>query len=52
MNKAVEEGLPIKKLVNIAKDDRKNKYRNTHLEDATEKFVAAIDSEAASEGIS
>ena len=52
MNKAVEEGLPIKKLVNIAKDDRKNKYRNTHWEDATEKVVAAIDSEAASEGIS
>ena len=31
---------------------QKNKYRNTHWEDATEKVVAAIDAEAASEGIS
>jgi hypothetical protein len=46
INQGVKDGLPIRKLVKIAKEDRKNKFAGTYWAQATEKVNAAIDDEA------
>jgi hypothetical protein len=46
INQGVKDGLPVRKLVKIAKEDRKNKFAGTYWAQGTEKVNAAIDDEA------